>query len=347
MKQTHAPTIREDFATLLPLLSTEEFEALKASIKAEGVLVPIFVDEDGTVLDGHNRLKIDPRAPTQQVPGSGQWTDAEKKAFVIRSNINRRNLSPTQKKEVQKTARAIAWDLRTLKTEQGRPRYTQGQVATLLGVARQTVADWFRPNAGSGNGSETADSRVKIPVDQHAEILRRYEAKKTQEQIAADYGVAQKHISRIIKKEQARAERIAAAVSAAKTVRLDPHRADVRRCTMAELLTSVSGVDAIITDPPYGKKWLSVYEELAQLAPKALKKDGLLAVLCGQAYLPEILAAMTPHVAYCWTMAYLTPGGQSASLWWLEKSNTFWKPVVLFGPPVEGVWRRSEIGGER
>ena len=33
---------------------------------------------------------------------------------------------------------------------------------------------------------------------------------------------------------------------------------------------------------------------------------------------------------YRWTIAYLTPGGQTAQLW-DRKINTFWKPVLLFG----------------
>jgi hypothetical protein len=43
-----------DFEPLKPW----EYEALKADIARRGVLVPIEYDEDGTVVDGNNRLKI-------------------------------------------------------------------------------------------------------------------------------------------------------------------------------------------------------------------------------------------------------------------------------------------------
>ena len=52
-------------------------------------------------------------------------------------------------------------------------------------------------------------------------------------------------------------------------------------------------------------------------------------VMVGQSYLPEVLARMTPHIKYHWTLSYLTPGGQSVQLW-QRKVNTFWKPVLWF-----------------
>jgi site-specific DNA-methyltransferase (adenine-specific) len=89
-------------------------------------------------------------------------------------------------------------------------------------------------------------------------------------------------------------------------------------------------VDAIITDPPYPREYLHLYGQLAELAKSALKPDGVVAVMCGQSFLPEIMALMTPHLEYRWTMAYLTPGGQSVQVF-PRKVNTFWKPVVVFG----------------
>ena len=42
---------------VLPPLSDDEFAALKADIAERGILVPIELDEDGAVLDGHHRLR--------------------------------------------------------------------------------------------------------------------------------------------------------------------------------------------------------------------------------------------------------------------------------------------------
>ena len=107
---------------------------------------------------------------------------------------------------------------------------------------------------------------------------------------------------------------------------------DIRHCSMAELFASGIEPDCIITDPPYPKEYLPLYEELARLAVNV----PLVAVMCGQSYLPEIYAAMSKHLEYRWTLAYLTPGGQAVQQW-PRKVNTFWKPILLFGQAVDWI----------
>jgi len=109
-------------------------------------------------------------------------------------------------------------------------------------------------------------------------------------------------------------------------------------------------VDAIITDPPYPAKFLDLFgrtppridpdtavkhyddfeeEGLAEVAARILKPGGICAVMVGQSYLPDIIARMSDSLDYHWTIAYLTPGGQSVQLW-DRKVNTFWKPILIF-----------------
>lgn len=105
---------------------------------------------------------------------------------------------------------------------------------------------------------------------------------------------------------------------------------------MENLLPQLSDLDAIITDPPYGRDYIGLYETLAELSSESLSKTGVLAVMCGQSYLPETLAMITKHIQYRWIMAYLTPGGQSPQIW-DRKINTFWKPILLFGAREEWI----------
>jgi ParB-like nuclease family protein len=42
---------------LLPEVPPEQFEALKADIGKRGVIVPVLLDEYGTIIDGHNRAR--------------------------------------------------------------------------------------------------------------------------------------------------------------------------------------------------------------------------------------------------------------------------------------------------
>ena len=97
-------------------------------------------------------------------------------------------------------------------------------------------------------------------------------------------------------------------------------------------------LDWIITDPPYPKEYLQVYDDLGQFAVRALKPGGSLICMAGQSYLPEILSVLSRHLSYQWTLAYLTPGGQSAQLW-QRKVNTFWKPLLwLIKGKYQGDW---------
>ena len=42
----------------MPELTGDEYEALKADVKARGIVTPVMVDQHGRVLDGHHRLKV-------------------------------------------------------------------------------------------------------------------------------------------------------------------------------------------------------------------------------------------------------------------------------------------------
>ena len=145
---------------------------MKADIKANGFRHPIEVDAAGNILDGHHRyeigreLKID--VPTKRITGFA--TDEEKQAYAIRVNALRRNMSPDQRRDLLTKQQAIARRLR----ESDPKRWTQREVATVLGVARQTVTDWFGHNAGSGNVSiPLFDARVKVPPQKKPDVAVR------------------------------------------------------------------------------------------------------------------------------------------------------------------------------
>ena len=88
-------------------------------------------------------------------------------------------------------------------------------------------------------------------------------------------------------------------------------------------------IDCIITDPPYPKEFISEYEKLSRFAARVLKPGGSCLAMAGQSYLPDVIKSLDAQLVYHWTLAYLTPGGQSPQIW-PRKVNTFWKPVLWF-----------------
>jgi len=192
--------LKTPYAELLPPLSTDEYAALKADIKANGgVRDPVLIDEEGNILDGRNRYCIDPNAPTRVVSG---LSPAEKEAFVFRANFVRRNLSSAQKKDAHKRMKVTAEKLR----EENAKKWTQAKVATELGVARPTVETWLMHNDKDVK-THTAkkppppkpDARITLGADAKADVVKRVKTGESQAQVAADYGVAQSTVSRAVK----------------------------------------------------------------------------------------------------------------------------------------------------
>lgn len=104
---------------------------------------------------------------------------------------------------------------------------------------------------------------------------------------------------------------------------------DCRLGDFRAVLADLKDIDAIITDPPYGKEYLPLLRDLADLANRILKPNGIMAVLYGQTYLPEALAQMTGFRPYRWTACYLTEGPGYVSH--TRKVQSKWKPLIVYG----------------
>lgn len=90
-----------------------------------------------------------------------------------------------------------------------------------------------------------------------------------------------------------------------------------------------ASVDAIITDPPYGKEWVPLYGDLVPFAKRVLRPGGSMLVMTGQSYLPEIYALMQDvELTYYWTAAYLILGASPPL--WTKKVNNNWKPLLWY-----------------
>jgi len=84
---------------LLPDLTEDEYEALKADIAARGVMVPVEYDEAGNILDGHHRVRACAELGLSSWPRIVRvgMTKQEKMAHVVALNLDRRHLDESQR----------------------------------------------------------------------------------------------------------------------------------------------------------------------------------------------------------------------------------------------------------
>jgi hypothetical protein len=108
---------------LLPPLPPDEYEALKANIALNGIVVPVVTDEDGNILDGFARKQIadelDYECPTVVEPG---LTEEEKRLLVRALNLARRQLNQAERRQLiadqlhETTHRSNKWIAKRLGT---------------------------------------------------------------------------------------------------------------------------------------------------------------------------------------------------------------------------------------
>lgn len=103
----------------MPPLSREEYEALETSIREHGIQVPVVVDENRVVIDGHHRQKIAQElgieCPKRVVFDK---TDAEKRTLALSLNLDRRHLNREQRRAL--IAESIKADPELSDREHGR-----------------------------------------------------------------------------------------------------------------------------------------------------------------------------------------------------------------------------------
>lgn len=79
------------------------FDELRADVRERGIIVPLIAKKDGTLLAGHNRLKVAvalelPTVPVQFV--KEQLSDEQERQYLFKDNLLRRQLSAKDKEEL-------------------------------------------------------------------------------------------------------------------------------------------------------------------------------------------------------------------------------------------------------
>lgn len=105
---------------------------------------------------------------------------------------------------------------------------------------------------------------------------------------------------------------------------------EIRLGDFRTVLADLDGtVDAIICDPPYPKEFVPLLGDLADLADRALKPDGVLVVMYGHTWLPDAYRLLSRGRPYRWTGCFIMPGPNAVVH--PRRVATGWKPLLVYG----------------
>jgi ParB-like chromosome segregation protein Spo0J len=293
-----------------------DVRSLAASITRLGLLHAVVVDANGRLVAGARRLAAMKSLGWKDVPvrvvrslsdaaqalRAERDENTERKAFVPSEMVSiARALEPLERAEAKKR-QGTRTDKHPVKSPAGLMGDRRDKLARVVGISHLTL------------------TKARAVVEAAEGDPKRYRTLVTEMDRTGNVSAAFAALQRL--KAQAAAEKAPGASL--------PKNIDIRHCSMAKLLGSFHGtLDAIISDLPYDRASVPLYGELARLAAKALRPGGVVAVMTGQSYLPDVLAAMTPHLTYRWTLAYVMP--DASPRMWARKVYSRWKPVLVFG----------------
>ena len=171
---------------IFPLMQGVEFEELKADIKANGLLEPIWIDEAGAIIDGRNRHRacIETGTPPDFRTRHGD----DLLPFVISLNLHRRHLSESQRDMVAAKIANMPQGARTdVEPCLNLSNVSQAAAAKLMNISRSGVQQAKQVIERGTPELIAAVENGELPVSRaiqeikRAEVITRLESIEAQE----------------------------------------------------------------------------------------------------------------------------------------------------------------------
>lgn len=328
--------INDNFKKLIPPLTESEYAELEQSILAEGCREAL-ITWNGWIVDGHHRYEI---CTKHNLPFRTQEKDFKDEGaaeiWILTNQLGRRNISDFVRIE-------LALKRKDLLLEQGREKkQIAGKEARdiQLGV----LTNWSKPqNSSEPSVLSTIDKsdephntrqimakelKVGQGTIERAEVIIKHAPEELKQQLRTGKASINEAYIQVKKQlRQAKAQQKREELAEAGKDIVPDERWHIWQADIATW-QAPKQYDFIITDPPYPKEYIYLYEVLAQRATEWLKPGGLLLAMCGESYLNQIMPLMDKHLEYYWIGCILTPD-QNANLW-QKKVKTKWKPLLIY-----------------
>jgi len=313
---------------LLPDLTDEEFAALKADIAARGVMVPVELDETGAVLDGHHRVRACEELGITEYPRIIRpgMTEDEKRKHVLALNLDRRHLNQQQKRELVAKLLVATPDVSNRQIAEA-AKVSHPTVAAVRDELEATGKIYQSDRTTGADGKDRPAKRPSVVVHTPKQAARALELLDGGAEPAkpmatvADLSQAARRQAAAEREEEVKAN----AGQFTPTELLQLHHGDFQTVT-ADM--PPESVDLIFTDPPYGREWLSLWDDLGLAAARLLKHDGLLVAFTGKLHFPYCMDALAANLTYHWlcSVGYEGAGRTVFGVrFWGQ-----WRPLLVF-----------------
>lgn len=254
-----------EITTLTPPLSKVTDDLLGESIGQLGVLMPV-VYLEGRLIDGRARMRW-AQHHGKKCP-SIRLTSGDPKSLTIALQLARRHLSSSQRAML--AAKLSTW--RPGRPSKTRPQddvFSRDKLAQMADVSTKSI-DRARRVLASGQDDLVREVEAgKLDLKRAETIVRSAESKKHFEAIPQAEG--------------------------------DTDYLWIGDCRQLQEKITEGSISLILTDPPWGRKYHSLYQSLFEFAPRLLKEGGHLIVHTPVQQLPEILSLAQPPLRYHWT----------------------------------------------
>ena len=315
------PKVDPEYKDLLPLYQKGEYEALKESIKEDGLLDPIIISKDARILDGHTRLKICQElhiTPSFEVKSFRNRL--EEKKFVIIVNLRRRQLNDFQRVEVSQML---------LETEKQLARHRHGRKSLPIGS-----------NFSKGEAVERVAKDIGVKPRTYYRGLAIL--KKADESMKEKLRDGKLEINTAYAEMQAldkQSEIMALAKDKPTPPSVKLFLGDFEEVCRNRI--ERSSIDLVLTDPPYeiGEFPLEKWEALAIAAKHILKQGSFFVTYSGQEHLPEITERLSHHLTWFWQSGNFH--SSNSTMVFDKKVRNRFKPILIFTNSQRGARPRE------
>lgn len=301
-----------DYLKAVPRPPQKRYDEIKQDIKLKGQLIPIIVNENMIVLDGHTRFDIckELNIEIKYIIRTFE-NKLEEERFVYAVNVKKRDL----------------------------PDFVHIRLAFKIAEIDEQLTQKAKENQKLGGKGFVISQKAKIDVTKKvasetktgSQLVSRAHTiikKGTKEEIESLENGSENinKIYKVIKKREKKEER----QKAIKQLQVNlPNTVQLYNKPFQEIEIKENSIGLIFTDPPYEEAQLSLYKDLAKQASKVLRDGGSLLCYSGHFCIDRVIEYMKEEgLNYHWIIS-VDHSGASASVFG-RKILVGWKPILWF-----------------